>query len=264
MSNPTPPSRLKVTNLQKSFDDLVILRNITFELFRGGSFVIIGGSGSGKSVLLKCISGLYQFDSGEIELDGNILATKATGKRPYSCKKLGYIFQNAALFDSLTVLENTMFGVKNILKLSKRDSEDLAFEKLSLVGINRKTGDLYPSEISTGLRKAVALARTLAMGSDIILFDEPTTGLDPIMSKKINDLIIKCIQTESLTAVTITHDMESAKRLGDKIAMLYAGELIWTGKPSEIKNTDNAIVQQFTNGHIDGPISLMDFPISEK
>ncbi|MBT7730934.1 MAG: ATP-binding cassette domain-containing protein, partial [Rhodospirillaceae bacterium] len=140
----------------------------------------------------------------------------------------------------------------------------LAFEKLSLVGINRKTGDLYPSDISTGLRKAVALARTLAMGSDIILFDEPTTGLDPIMSKKINDLIIKCIQTESLTAVTITHDMESAKRLGDKIAMLYAGELIWTGKPSEIKNTDNAIVQQFTNGHIDGPISLMDFPISEK
>ena len=154
--------------------------------------------------------------------------------------------------------------MSHILKLSKRDSEDLAFEKLSLVGINRKTGDLYPSEISTGLRKAVALARTLAMGSDIILFDEPTTGLDPIMSKKINDLIIKCIQTESLTAVTITHDMESAKRLGDKIAMLYAGELIWTGKPSEIKNTDNAIVQQFTNGHIDGPISLMDFPISEK
>jgi phospholipid/cholesterol/gamma-HCH transport system ATP-binding protein len=226
--------------------------------------VIIGGSGSGKSVLLKCISGLHQFDSGEIQLDGEVLSTKVNGKKPHSLKKLGYIFQNAALFDSFTVLENIMFGIKNVLKLSKKDSEDLAFEKLSLVGINRKTGDLYPGDISTGLRKAVALARTLAMGSDIILFDEPTTGLDPIMSKKINDLIIKCIQTESLTAVTITHDMESAKRLGDKIAMLYAGELIWTGKPSEIKNTDNAIVQQFTNGHIDGPISLMDFPISEK
>lgn len=259
-SLPTPP-RLKVTNLQKSFKDLAILRNITFELFRGGSFVIIGGSGSGKSVLLKCISGLYQFDSGEIELDGEVRSPKTSKKRPNSFKKLGYIFQNAALFDSLTVLENIMFGAKNVLKLSKKDIEDLAFEKLSLVGINRKTGDLYPSDISSGLRKAVALARTLAMGSDIILFDEPTTGLDPIMSKKINDLIIKCVQTEGLTAVTITHDMESAKRLGDKIAMLYAGELIWSGKPADIKNTDNAIVQQFTNGYIDGPISLMDLPI---
>ena len=258
MSNIKEIPRLKVTGLKKSFGNNVILNNISFTLPKGSSLVIIGGSGSGKSVLIKCISGLYDLDQGQIEVNGRVLTSRRNQINSMRRKIFGFMFQNAALFDSINIIENVAFGPKHALKLNHKAAIDLALEKLSLVGISKKTGALYPSDISTSLRKVVALARTLAIDPQIILFDEPTTGLDPLMSKKIDELILQCIQSESLTAVTITHDMSSAARLGDKIAMLYDGNLIWSEQPDKLSNTNNEIIKQFINGYVDGPISFRD------
>ena len=256
MSDLKETPRLRVTGLKKSFGKNVILHNISFELAQGSSLVIIGGSGSGKSVLIKCISGLYPLDQGQIEVNGRVLTSRRNYIGSMRRKDFGFMFQNAALFDSINIIENVAFGPKHALKMSHKAAIDLALEKLSLVGISKKTGTLYPSDISTGIRKVVALARTLAIDPQIILCDEPTTGLDPLMSKKIDELILQCIQSESLTAVTITHDMSSAARLGDKIAMLYDGNLIWSEQPNKQSNTNNEIIHQFTNGFVDGPISF--------
>jgi len=250
--------RLRVTGLKKSFGNNVILHNVSFELAKASSLVIIGGSGSGKSVLIKCISGLYPLDQGQIEVNGRVLTSRQNHIGSMRRKDFGFMFQNAALFDSINIIENVAFGPQHALKMSHKAAIDLALEKLSLVGISKKIGNLYPSDISTGLRKVVALARTLAIDPQIILFDEPTTGLDPLMSKKIDELILQCIRSESLTAVTITHDMSSAARLGDKIAMLYDGNLIWSEQPDKLFNTNNEIIKQFTNGYVNGPISFMD------
>ncbi len=258
MSDRKEIPHLKVTGLKKSFSNNVILHNVSFELSKGSSLVIIGGSGSGKSVLIKCISGLYALDKGQIEIDGRVLPPHQKNIDSTRPKNFGFMFQNAALFDSINIIDNVAFGPKNALKMSRKAAIDLALEKLSLVGLTKKIGNLYPSDISTGLRKVVALARTLAIDPQIILFDEPTTGLDPLMSKKIEELILQCIQSESLTAVTITHDMSSAVRLGDKIAMLYDGMLIWSEQPDKLLTTNNEIIKQFTNGYVDGPISFMD------
>ena len=258
MSDLKETPRLRVTGLKKSFGNNVILHNVSFELAKASSLVIIGGSGSGKSVLIKCISGLYPLDQGQIEVNGRVLTSRQNRIGSMRRKDFGFMFQNAALFDSINIIENVAFGPQHALKMSHKAAIDLALEKLSLVGISKKIGNLYPSDISTGLRKVVALARTLAIDPQIILFDEPTTGLDPLMSKKIDELIMQCIQSESLTAVTITHDMSSAARLGDKIAMLYDGNLIWLEQPNKLFNTNNEIIKQFTNGYVDGPISFMD------
>ena len=248
--------RIKVSNLKKSFENNIILRDINFEILAGKSLVIIGGSGSGKSVLIKCISGLLEIDSGVIELDGNTLTNKLNKKRFKKLHLLGYIFQNSALFDSLTVLENVSFGPQHFLKASIKEANEIAFKKLSQVGLNEQTARMYPSELSTGLRKRVAIARAIATKPQIIFFDEPTTGLDPIMSEKINQLILNCVQEEGITALTITHDMESAKIIGDEIAMLYDGRIVWSGPPSEIVETENKIVKQFIHGHTSGPIYI--------
>ena len=258
MSDLKETPRLRVTGLKKSFGNNVILHNVSFELAKASSLVIIGGSGSGKSVLIKCISGLYPLDQGQIEVNGRVLTSRQNHIGSMRRKDFGFMFQNAALFDSINIIENVAFGPQQALKMSHKAAIDLALEKLSLVGISKKIGNLYPSDISTGLRKVVALARTLAIDPQIILFDEPTTGLDPLMSKKIDELILQCIRSESLTAVTITHDMSSAARLGDKIAMLYDGNLIWSEQPDKLFNTNNEIIKQFTNGYVNGPISFMD------
>jgi len=207
-------------------------------------------------VLIKCISGLYELDQGQIEVDGEVLTSSRNRIDVMQQRNFGFMFQNAALFDSINILENVAFGAEHALKMNRKVARELALEKLSLVGISRKIGNLYPSDVSTGLRKVIALARTLTIDPQIILFDEPTTGLDPLMSKKINELILQCIRSESITAVTITHDMSSAMRLGDKIAMLYNGTLIWSGKPDRLFRTDNELVKQFANGYLDGPISF--------
>ena len=258
MSDLKETPRLRVTGLKKSFGNNVILHNVSFELAKASSLVIIGGSGSGKSVLIKCISGLYPLDQGQIEVNGRVLTSRQNHIGSMRRKDFGFMFQNAALFDSINIIENVAFGPQHALKMSHKAAIDLALEKRSLVGISKKIGNLYPSDISTGLRKVVALARTLAIDPQIILFDEPTTGLDPLMSKKIDELILQCIRSESLTAVTITHDMSSAARLGDKIAMLYDGNLIWSEQPDKLFNTNNEIIKQFTNGYVNGPISFMD------
>ena len=258
MSDLKETPRLRVTGLKKSFGNNVILHNVSFELAKASSLVIIGGSGSGKSVLIKCISGLYPLDQGQIEVNGRVLTSRQNHIGSMRRKDFGFMFQNAALFDSINIIENVAFGPQHALKMSHKAAIDLALEKLSLVGISKKIGNLYPSDISTGLRKVVALARTLAIDPQIILFDEPTTGLDPLMSKKIDELILQCIRSESLTAVTITHDMSSAARLGDKIAMLYDGNLIWSEQPDKLFNTNNEIIKQFINGYVDGPISFKD------
>ena len=260
MSDSRETPRLRVTDLKKSFGNKMILHNVSFQLAKGSSLVIIGGSGSGKSVLIKCISGLYALDQGQIEVDGKVLTSSRNRIDAMPQRNFGFMFQNAALFDSLNILENVAFGAKHALKMNHKAARDLALEKLSLLGISRRMGNLYPSDISTGLRKVIALARTLTIDPQIILFDEPTTGLDPLMSKKIDELILQCIRSESLTAVTITHDMSSAMRLGDKIAMLYKGTLIWSGKPDKLFKTDNALVKQFANGYLDGPFAFTNSP----
>ncbi|MBB44953.1 MAG: ABC transporter ATP-binding protein [Rhodospirillaceae bacterium] len=258
MSDFKETPRLKVTDLKKSFSNKVILHNVNFQLSKGSSLVIIGGSGSGKSVLIKCISGLYALDQGQIEVDGKILTSRRNGADAMQRRNFGFMFQNAALFDSMNLIENVAFGAKHALRMTHKAARNLALEKLSLVGISRRMGNLYPSDISTGLRKVIALARTLTIDPQVVLFDEPTTGLDPLMSKKIDKLILQCIRSQSLTAVTITHDMSSAMRLGDRVAMLYNGTLIWSGKPDNLFKTDNELVRQFTNGYVDGPISFKD------
>lgn len=260
MSDSRETPRLRVTDLTKSFGNKMILHNVSFQLAKGSSLVIIGGSGSGKSVLIKCISGLYALDQGQIEIDGKVLTSRRNRIDAMPQRNFGFMFQNAALFDSLNILENVAFGAKHVLKMNHKAARDLALEKLSLLGISRRMGNLYPSDISTSLRKVIALARTLTIDPQIILFDEPTTGLDPLMSKKIDELILQCIRSESLTAVTITHDMSSAMRLGDKIAMLYKGTLIWSGKPDKLFKTDNALVKQFANGYLDGPFAFTNSP----
>ena len=260
MSDSRETPRLRVTDLTKSFGNKMILHNVNFQLAKGSSLVIIGGSGSGKSVLIKCISGLYALDQGQIEVDGKVLTSCPNRIDAMPQRNFGFMFQNAALFDSLNIVENVAFGAKHALKMDHKTARDLALEKLSLLGISRRMGNLYPSDISTGLRKVIALARTLTIDPQIILFDEPTTGLDPLMSKKIDALILQCIRSESLTAVTITHDMSSAMRLGDKIAMLHNGTLIWSGKPDKLFKTDNELVKQFANGYLDGPISFTNSP----
>ena len=256
MSDSKETPRLRVTDLKKSFGNRTILHNVSFQLTKGSSLVIIGGSGSGKSVLIKCISGLYALDQGQIEVDGKVLISGRNCINAMQQRNFGFMFQNAALFDSMNIIENVAFGAEHALKMRHKAARDLALEKLSLLGISRRIGNLYPSDVSTGLRKVIALARTLAIDPQIILFDEPTTGLDPLMSKKIDELILQCIRSESLTAVTITHDMSSAMRLGDEIAMLYNGTLIWSEKPDKLFKTDNELVKQFVNGYLDGPISF--------
>jgi len=207
-------------------------------------------------VLIKCISGLYALDQGQIEVDGKVLISGQNRIDAMQQRSFGFMFQNAALFDSMNIIENVAFGAEHALKMSHKAARDLALEKLSLLGISRKMGNLYPNDVSTGLRKVIALARTLAIDPQIVLFDEPTTGLDPLMSKKIDELILQCIRSESLTAITITHDMSSAIRLSDEIAMLYKGKLIWSEKPDKLFKTDNELVKQFVNGYLDGPISF--------
>ena len=256
MSNSRETPRLRVTSLTKSFGDRMILHNVSFQLSKGSSLVIIGGSGSGKSVLIKCISGLYELDQGQIEVDGEVLTSSRNRIDVMQQRNFGFMFQNAALFDSMNLIENVAFGAKHALRMTPKAARNLALEKLSLLGISRKMGNLYPNDVSTGLRKVIALARTLTIDPQIILFDEPTTGLDPLMSKKIDELILQCIRSESLTAITITHDMSSAIRLSDEIAMLYKGKLIWSEKPDKLFKTDNELVKQFVNGYLDGPISF--------
>jgi phospholipid/cholesterol/gamma-HCH transport system ATP-binding protein len=249
--------KIRVVKLCKSFGENQVLRGADLEVRRGESMVVIGGSGSGKTVLIKCIIGLIQPDAGEIYVNGVEIASLSEKKMNEVRKKFGMLFQWGALFDSMTVWENVGFGLRHQRHLKEEEIRRIASEKLELVGL-RNIEKLMPSELSGGMKKRVSLARAIAMEPEILLYDEPTTGIDPIMADAIADLIIQMKEKLGVTSMTITHDMKSAYKIGDRIAMLFQGKIIEVGSPEEIKNCSNPIVQQFVQGKSDGPIKIVD------
>ena len=231
--------QIEMKKVSKAFGKKQVLKDLDLSVARGESVVIIGGSGTGKSVTLKCILGLLKPDKGTIKFNG---------------KNIGMLFQGAALFDSLTVWENVSFAVLQQKGMSRERAKKIAIEKLAEVGLKPDVADVYPADLSGGMKKRVGLARAIAIQPDTLFFDEPTTGLDPIMSDVINDLIVRCVKKLGATALTITHDMTSARKIADKIAMLYDGKIIWMGTVKELDKTDNPYVRQFVAGSSQGPI----------
>jgi len=247
---------IDIKNLKKSFGNKIVLSNMNLSVKKGESLVIIGGSGSGKSVMLKCILGLLHPDSGTIHVDGQDIVQMGSRGRKRILDKIGMLFQGAALFDSLKVWENVAFGLIQGQGLNKKDAKEIAVEKLGRVGLTADVGELSPAELSGGMQKRVGLARAIAGDPEIIFFDEPTTGLDPIMADVINDLIVECVKDLGATTLTITHDMASAHKIADRVAMLYHGEIIWEGDKARIENSGNPYVEQFVSGSAQGPIQM--------
>lgn len=249
-------TKIKVSNLHKAFGKKVVLDGVDLEIKKGESLVVIGGSGTGKSVLIKCIQGLLTPDTGSILVDDQEVVGAARSERDSLHSKMGMLFQGGALFDSLSVWENVAFGLIENQRLSKKVAKVEAIRVLRQVGLAPDVADLSPSELSGGMQKRVGLARAIATRPEIIFFDEPTTGLDPIMADVINELIIESVKGLGATALTITHDMASAHKIADKIAMLYKGKIIWYGTVKEMDKTNNEFVKQFINGCSQGPIKV--------
>ena len=246
---------IEIINLHKSFGKNHVLRGIDLTVEKGESMVVIGGSGSGKSVLLKHIIGILRPDAGKVLIDGVDLALLKERELYEVRKKFGMLFQMSALFDSMTVWENVGFALHRNKTMHDKEIKARATENLKLVGLSG-VENLMPAELSGGMKKRVGLARAIAHEPEILLYDEPTTGLDPIMADAINVLIIEMRNTLSVTSVAITHDMNSAYKIADRIAMLYEGRIIDTGSPDEIKNTSNPVVKQFITGSAVGPIKI--------
>ncbi len=245
-----------LNDVHKSFGPKSVLNGVNLEIGRRESVVVIGGSGTGKSVMLKCILGLLHPDSGSIKIGGTEVSGLRGRKLDEVLATMGMLFQGAALFDSLKVWENVAFGLIQGKKMDRAKARDIAFDKLAQVGLKADVGELSPAELSGGMQKRVGLARAIATDPEIIFFDEPTTGLDPIMGDVINDLIVHCVKATGATAVSITHDMASARKIADRIAMIYRGEIIWQGTAAEIDNSGNEYVDQFIHGRADGPIQM--------
>ena len=250
----TPKIRLK--GLHKRFGKKVVLDGIDVDVMPGESLVIIGGSGSGKSVTIKSVLGLIRPDAGSIEVDGKEITNLSFREREPFLRKCGMLFQGGALFDSLPVWRNITFAVAQRGNHSNAELHALAVEKLGQVGLRPEVADLMPAELSGGMAKRVGLARAIATDPEIIFFDEPTTGLDPIMSDVINDLIVSCVKQLGATTVTITHDMASVRKIATRVAMLYQGKIIWQGPVSEIDKSGNPYVEQFVHGRAEGPIHV--------
>ena len=248
--------KISIRGLHKAFGDTVVLDGLDLDVGQGESVVVIGGSGTGKSVMLKCILGLLRPEAGSILVDGEEVVGMTGAELERVRRKFGMLFQNSALFDSMLVWENVAFGLVQGQGVSQRHAKEIAFEKLAAVGLGRNVADLWPAELSGGMRKRVGLARAIATSPDVIFFDEPTTGLDPIMADVINDLILKCVRELGATGLSITHDMASARKIADRMAMLYEGKIIWNGATSEIDQTDNPFVEQFIHGRAEGPIEM--------
>lgn len=248
--------KIKIDNVHKSFGERIVLDGLSLEIKRGESIVVIGGSGTGKSVLIKSIQGILIPESGSITIDGDEVVGKSAKEIEKSNEKIGMPFQGGALFDSLKVWENVAFGLIESQKMSKDKARVEAINVLNQVGLPASVADSYPAELSGGMQKRVGLARAIATKPEIIFFDEPTTGLDPIMADVINDLILKCVKEIGATALTITHDMASARKIADRIAMLYHGKIIWDGTVREMEKTDNPYVKQFIEGQAEGPIEF--------
>jgi phospholipid/cholesterol/gamma-HCH transport system ATP-binding protein len=247
---------LRIRGLTKRFGDKIVLEGIDLDVMASTSMVVIGGSGSGKSVLLKCVLGLIEPDAGSIEIDGRDVLHAGNGALSAARANIGMLFQNGALFDSLPVWENVTFGLLSTHAVRRRDAPARAAEILAQVGLDASVGSLSPSELSGGMQKRVGLARAIAGGAPILFFDEPTTGLDPIMGAVIDGLIVDCVKRLGSTAVAITHDMASARRIGDQAAMLHKGRIVWQGAASDLMDSGNPMVDQFTHGRRDGPIQM--------
>ena len=247
---------IRLDSLSKNFGPKQVLDGLTLDVKKGESLVVIGGSGTGKSVMLKCILGLLRPDGGSIKVDGEEVTNLKGKDRERVLQRFGMLFQGSALFDSLKVWENVAFGLIQGRKMPRPQAREIVIEKLSQVGLAASSGDLFPSELSGGMQKRVALARAIATSPEIIFFDEPTTGLDPIMADVINDLIVECVKKLGSTTLSITHDMASARKIADRIAMLHKGKMIWVGNAKDIENSGNAYVDQFIHGRAQGPITM--------
>ncbi|MEE2692271.1 MAG: ATP-binding cassette domain-containing protein [Pseudomonadota bacterium] len=254
MTNATP--KLSIKGLEKSFGAKKVLRGVDLDLDAGRSLVIIGASGTGKSVLLKCILGLLQPDRGSIAIDGADILRLSDSKRAKATRQISMLFQGAALFDSLRVWENVAFRLLYSEGKPNKQARDRAIDCLAQVGLAPEVGDLSPAELSGGMQKRVGLARAIAADPSILFFDEPTTGLDPITADVINNLIVDRVKALGAAAISITHDMASARKIADEIAMIHEGRIIWRGPASEILNSGNPMVDQFVNGRADGPIKM--------
>ncbi len=249
-------TKIRVRGLYKSFGAKEVLRGIDLDLAAGESLVVMGGSGSGKSVMLKCILGLMQPDAGEIIINGRDVSTLTGSAAMRARGDFAMLFQNGALFDSLPVWENVAFGLIHAQKMNRRAAKKIALEKLAQVGLPESTGELWPDDLSGGMRKRVALARAIAGNPDVVMFDEPTTGLDPIMAGVINELIVATVRDLGASAISITHDMASARTIASRAAMIYQGRIIWNAPASEIDKSGDPYVEQFVRGQADGPIEI--------
>ena len=247
--------KIQLRDVHKAFGRKVVLDGIDLDIQPGDSLVVIGGSGTGKSVLIKCILGLLLPDKGSIKVDGREVTTLTMRERQEIMSRFGMLFQGGALFDSLTVWENIAFAMLHNQRIGKEKGRALALEKLTTVGLTQDVANLRPAELSGGMQKRVALARAIAHNPEIIFFDEPTTGLDPIMADVINSLIVECTRKKGLTTISITHDMASVRKIATRVAMLYRGKLIWQGKVEDIDKSGNEYVDQFVHGRAQGPIT---------
>ncbi|MEW5993049.1 MAG: ABC transporter ATP-binding protein [Candidatus Zixiibacteriota bacterium] len=246
---------LQIEQLHKSFNGYTVLDGIDIDLKRGGAIAVIGQSGCGKSVLLKHVIKLLEPDSGRVVFDGQDLADLNWKGITTVRRRIGMLFQSAALFDSLTVAENVGLGLKESRRFDDERIAQIVNEKLEMVGLS-SAAEKRPAELSGGMRKRVGLARAIAYDPELLLYDEPTTGLDPIMADMINDLIVELNEKLNVTSITVTHDMRSAFKTADRIVMLYNGRIQFDGSPDEIKQTDDAVVRQFISGSAHGPIQM--------
>ncbi|MGH6877574.1 MAG: ABC transporter ATP-binding protein [Rhizomicrobium sp.] len=248
--------KVELRGVKKRFGPKIVLDGVDLAIPRGESLVVIGGSGTGKSVMIKCVLGILRPEGGQIFVDGQEVTHLHGRRRDAVLGQFGMLFQGSALFDSLPVWENVAFGLIQGRGVPRARAKDIAIEKLAKVGLAPEVAVLWPAELSGGMQKRVGLARAIAAEPDIIFFDEPTTGLDPIMADVINDLIVSTAKDLGVTTLSITHDIASARKISNRIAMLYRGKIIWQGPTSDIDASGNPFVEQFIHGRAEGPIKM--------
>jgi len=244
---------IRIVDLHKAFGRKKVLQGVNLDLKQGETLAVIGQSGSGKSVLIKHIIGILRPDKGQIFVDGVEITSLKDDELHKITRRFGMLFQGVALFDSMTVAQNVSFGLERYADFSQERIQELVAESLDKVGLKGCEG-LMPQELSGGMRKRVGLARAIAYRPDIILYDEPSTGIDPIRADAINDLINMMKKEMNVSTIVITHDMVSAYKVADRIAMLYEGKIVETAAPEEIRNSKNPVIQQFIHGRAKGPI----------
>jgi phospholipid/cholesterol/gamma-HCH transport system ATP-binding protein len=248
--------KLELKGVRKTFNDKTVLSGVDLAVAPGQSLVIIGGSGEGKSVTIKIAAGLMRPDAGRVFIDGRDVTRLKGAAQRRRAAQFGFLFQGAALFDSLSVWKNVAFRLINADRLGEDEARDAAIQALGRVGLGEAVAELYPGELSGGMQKRVGLARAVAAHPEILFFDEPTTGLDPINADVINNLIVEEVKRLGCTAVSITHDLVSARKIGDEIAMLHGGKIVWRGPAADIDHSGNPYVEQFVSGRAEGPITV--------